>query len=930
MCAKRVPCVILGVCAVLIAASVAWAVDVGQEAADQIDVTVYRHYLDDLLYTHDGDDRGPTGPEHDLARQNIVATFESFGLDVELQHFQYYVDGQYIDCYNVIATQIGTKYPNFCYLIGAHYDSVFNPGADDNASGVALTMEVARVLSQYETEYSIKYVAFDMEEWGMIGSYYYADTHSLESVQGMISADMVAYDAGGYTCEVMAGTQTSRVWANSVIYSVNRYGGDLLAGFVQGWAGSDHAPFEDGGVPACLLIEAGYDENPCYHRQCDSVDTPDYISYDYAADFARGVAGLLAVKAAAFPHDCDENGILDADEIAADPLLDCDGNGRLDWCEYGNPDCNSNGISDVCDIHDAQTSEDCDGNNIPDECEDTSLDCNGNGTWDACDIQDGVSTDCNGNHIPDECDLSSGASQDCNLNGILDECELAANRPIVEQVAGGGDYAYAMTFNDVGIPQYNVKQWDDFALEDATALGRGEAYFYPSDWEGLASVPFLIEVSDAPGGAEAGANVVLSTTGTGVPGTGVVEWDFGAQTLPAGTWWLSVQAQGGYDYGLIGWLRANHGAPVGSEHYFHNPNGGFGEGTEPVPASMTYLYSSPADLGFSLRRAGGATDCNGNGVLDECDLRDGVSFDTDGNGIPDECEDHLPPQPDPMGFDAPDGMPRPHGTNGITMTAAEAVDNTSDVEYRFATGGGTLLSQWQQGRTLNVSGLNRNWPYSYKVKARDMSPFQNETAYSTPAYWTATAIETPTGIEVSNVTSSSLVVTALGNFSNLSFGESGLYFELTPAVDGSGANGWTHGSTATSITVSNLTPCTEYTLRVKARNYYGSRGGAFETPWTQSVTITTGRLLAGDCNCDNEVNYSDVAILQAAFGTSLGDPDYNPDADIDGNGVIDCDDWQAIKDTWTDRRVPLFRYCNEALPTLAPQEPDTRPLITPR
>lgn len=919
---KRIIIAALAVVAALIAANGASATDVGQEAADQIDPAVYQHYLDDLLYTHNGDNRGADGPELALARENIIDTFVSFGLPVELQHFMYMGDH-----YNVIATQVGTKYPDSYFLIGSHYDSVDNPGADDNASGTALVMEVARVLSQYDTDYTIKYVAFDMEEWGLIGSYYYTDTHGADDILGMVSIDMIAYDIGEYACDVHS-TTPNRIWANTVINAVNLYGNDLAASFAGASYGSDHWPFEGIGVPACLLIEAW--GNPCYHQQCDNVDTPNYISYGYATDFARSIAGLLAVEAGAFPHDCDENDILDAEEIAADPLLDCDGNGRLDTCEYdGGLDCNTNGISDICDIYHYQTSEDCDANDVPDECEDTSLDCNTNGIWDACDISSGVSSDCNGNHVPDDCDIDAGVSEDCNLNTIPDDCELAENLAVVEQLPQGSDSTYATNFDDAGLSEYNIKQWDDFTLAEATTLSGGIAYFEPPNWTGFSNVQFLIEIADAPGGAEAGANVIFSATGYGQPGSGAVNWDFGLTTFPAGTYWLSVQAQGGYlQYGLAYWLRTNYGLPAGSEHYFHNPGGGFGVGTLPIPASQTAYHSVPADMAFRLV-VHGASDCNGNGTLDECDLRDGVSFDVNGNSVPDECEDRVPPQPDPMGFDAPDGLPRPLGTNQITMTAIQAIDNTSGIEYMFSTGSGSVLTQWRQDRTLVVSGLNKNWPYSYKVKARDTSPFHNETAYSTPAYWTATAIETPAGIEVSNVTATSMQVKALGNFTNLNLGESGLYFELTPAASGSGANEWTHASSATSRVLSNLSPCTEYTLRVKARNFYGSRGGAFETPWTAAVTITTGRLLAGDCNCDNEVNYADVAILRAAFGSSLGDPAYDPDADVDANGTVDCDDWQTIKASWTGRRVPLFEHCNPPMPTSQPTEIETRSLVRP-
>ncbi|UCC30414.1 MAG: M28 family peptidase [Phycisphaerales bacterium] len=143
----------------------------GEFAAALVSEQNYRHYLDDMLYTHDGDDRG-FGPEHDLAQANIVSVLTSFGVTVELEPFLFDADYDGTDetYYNVVGTMTGTTYPGQGYVIGAHYDSVDNPGADDNASGVALVLEAARVLSAYESDYTIRFVAFDREEDGLIGS----------------------------------------------------------------------------------------------------------------------------------------------------------------------------------------------------------------------------------------------------------------------------------------------------------------------------------------------------------------------------------------------------------------------------------------------------------------------------------------------------------------------------------------------------------------------------------------------------------------------------------------------------------------------------------------------------------------------------------------------------------------------------------------
>jgi hypothetical protein len=321
-------------------AAAASASDIGQEIANQVSLTSCQHYLDDLLYTHDGDDRGGrSGPEHDPARDNIAATLESFGLTVELEPFTY----SGVTHYNVVATQRGTVHPGSCYVIGAHYDSAFNPGADDDASGVAGFMEVARVLSQYPTEYTIKYVAFDLEEYGLLGSSVYVDTHYYDDIRGMISMDMIAYDPATNRAAIDGISSYSPI-ALAFQDATISYGG-LQVTMLSDQLGSDHLPFGDAGYQACCLIESRFEDNPCYHRACDSVDTIDYINYAYATNMARSIAGFLADNAVVeWPFDCTT-------------LAGCDP------AYHDDQDCNSNGSWDRCDIV-CGTSEDVNANEV--------------------------------------------------------------------------------------------------------------------------------------------------------------------------------------------------------------------------------------------------------------------------------------------------------------------------------------------------------------------------------------------------------------------------------------------------------------------------------------------------------------------------------------------------------------------------------------
>jgi len=134
----------------------------------------------------------------------IAGRMRAMGLEVEQQPFYantWLGSGQAAP--NVIGIQRGTLYPDTYVVCGSHFDSFSwsaysggqAPGADDNATGVASVLESARIMTQYEFEYSIVYCAFGCEEMGLYGSEAYA---SRCQEQGM---DIIGYfnnDMNGY------------------------------------------------------------------------------------------------------------------------------------------------------------------------------------------------------------------------------------------------------------------------------------------------------------------------------------------------------------------------------------------------------------------------------------------------------------------------------------------------------------------------------------------------------------------------------------------------------------------------------------------------------------------------------------------------------------------------------------------------------------
>jgi len=293
----------------------------------------YTHVLQDLLYTHLGANRG-YGAEHDLARGNIANYFAAQGLTTTLEPFVY----NSVTYYNVVGAKPGLTRPNDVYIVGAHFDSVYNPGADDNGSGTAAVLEAARVLADYQFDCTLRFIAFDREEQGMRGSYAYAAAHAGDHILGMVNLDMIAYNPQGSNHDTVrlydvnaAGTMKSALDAAFAAYG---RGVDAIDTGQNGQ--SDHKSFEDRGFDAALVIEYEVWSNPYYHSPLDSVDTAGYIDYAFATKVTAAVTGYLASAAGLIPstallsaavdsgllrltYQADQHGTCDITVRASDP-----------------------------------------------------------------------------------------------------------------------------------------------------------------------------------------------------------------------------------------------------------------------------------------------------------------------------------------------------------------------------------------------------------------------------------------------------------------------------------------------------------------------------------------------------------------------------------------------------------------------------------
>jgi hypothetical protein len=292
----------------------------------RVDQVFYEHLHSDLLYTHQGDNRGISGAEHDLARDNLVAFFQDLRLDTHLDAFQYR-DATY---YNVVAEKPGITSPDDIYVVGAHYDSVNNPGADDNASGTAAVMEIARVLAPFDFDATIRFVAFDREEQGLYGSTAYATEHISDNILAMVNLDMIAFNPSGSNhnkVQILDGDNHDEQLKQDLIDAFNVYDyGDGITAVDGGWtARSDHAPFDVRGFDAALIIEHEWGRNPHYHRSTDAVETVGLIDYAYTTGITSAVTGYLASSAGLAPTTNLLNAVVDGTDLVLDYAEDQNG-----------------------------------------------------------------------------------------------------------------------------------------------------------------------------------------------------------------------------------------------------------------------------------------------------------------------------------------------------------------------------------------------------------------------------------------------------------------------------------------------------------------------------------------------------------------------------------------------------------------------------
>ncbi len=267
------------------------------------------------------------------AQDRCADTLRDAGFTVELDDY-----GSGI---NVIGTLEGTARPDEIVLVSAHYDHVAAsnadgvacPGADDNASGVASALELARILGTASYERTLVVACWDEEERGLVGSRSWAFREGRDDTNIVVNMnfEMVGYftdepnsqqfpdgfglffpEAEQAVAErdgrgdflALIGNEIASPWMDamaawssntSVDHIAIAVPSDLTAAVTLGdLRRSDHSPFWDQNVPAIMITDSSEFRNPHYHCPPGLLDTPDTLSPGPAADGLRTVVAIVA------------------------------------------------------------------------------------------------------------------------------------------------------------------------------------------------------------------------------------------------------------------------------------------------------------------------------------------------------------------------------------------------------------------------------------------------------------------------------------------------------------------------------------------------------------------------------------------------------------------------------------------------------------
>ncbi len=218
---------------------------------------------------------------------------------------------------NVIAVMTGSVRPDDWHIVGAHYDSIASelasdpeapsPGAEDNGSGVAALLEMARAFSRHPPESTLIFIAYSGEEQGLFGSLDHAQkliaSGDDAKVKSVLVMDMIGYTRDPVLDCLLETDETGQGLVDVLAAAAKQYT-ELSILTSTNPFGSDHVSYLSNGIPAVLVIENDWNRYPNYHR---SSDVTDLVGLEMGREVIKmnlaALAQLAGLEGAATPTE---------------------------------------------------------------------------------------------------------------------------------------------------------------------------------------------------------------------------------------------------------------------------------------------------------------------------------------------------------------------------------------------------------------------------------------------------------------------------------------------------------------------------------------------------------------------------------------------------------------------------------------------------
>lgn len=262
-------------------------------------------------------------------RDTLQNNFIRNNLEAEIQNFNWQSGNNTVAAENIHAVKKGLTAEPLTYILDAHYDGVpLSPAADDNGSGIAAMLEIMHILKAYQFKKSLRYIGFDLEESGLIGSNRYVQNgiKPYEQIQGVINFEMIGFYSNEPNTQIIpngfdflfpravqqidaderrgnfisvVGNQNSSALANAFSSASLNYvpalktielivpGNGQIAPDLRR---SDHASFWDAGIQALMITDGANFRNPNYHTANDTLGS---LNFEFMQNVTKGALATL-------------------------------------------------------------------------------------------------------------------------------------------------------------------------------------------------------------------------------------------------------------------------------------------------------------------------------------------------------------------------------------------------------------------------------------------------------------------------------------------------------------------------------------------------------------------------------------------------------------------------------------------------------------